>query len=182
MSRYDGDNQDYRNWLSKFKGGAMYIFAGYLVDIVVTMLGRPDKITPFLKQTRNDGLIDNGLAVLEYERATASIRVSVEEVDGMRHRRLIVCGTKGTVEICPLETPGDKYYTEALMARLTLKNDVPGYAAGTHMADCGPMGDRYSRQLEEFAQIVRGEINNPFDYDHEMLVQECLLKASGCII
>ena len=28
MSRYDGDNPDYRKWLAQFKGGAMYIFAG----------------------------------------------------------------------------------------------------------------------------------------------------------
>ena len=179
MSRYDGDNPDYRKWLAQFKGGAMYIFAGYLIDVVVTMLGRPDKITPFMKQTRNDGLIDNGLAVMEYPCATATIRVSVEEIDGMKHRRLIVCGTKGSVEICPLETPSDRYYTDSLMARLTLKHEVTGYAAGTHTVDCGPMGDRYSRQLEEFAQIVRNEMANPFDYGHELLVQEALLQASG---
>ena len=179
MSRYDGDNNDYRRWLAQFKGGAMYIFAGYLVDVVVTMLGRPDKVTPFLRQTRDDGLIDSGLAVLEYPKATATIRVSVEEVDGMKHRRLIVCGTKGTVEVCPLETPSDRYFTDSLHARLTLKHDVPGYAAGTHMVDCGPMGDRYAPQLKEFAQIVRGCLANPFDYRHELLVQEVLLSASG---
>lgn len=179
MSRYDGDNDDYRKWLAQFKGGAMYIFAGYLIDVVISMLGQPDKVTPFLKQTRDDGLIDNGLAVLEYERATATVRVSVEEIDGMKHRRLIVCGTKGTVEICPLETPSDRYYTDSLYARLTLKHEAPGYAAGTHMVDCGLMGDRYAAQLKEFAQIVRGEMANPFDYKHELLVQETLLAASG---
>jgi predicted dehydrogenase len=179
MSRYDGDNSDYRKWLGQFKGGAMYIFAGYLVDIVVSMLGRPDKVTPFMKMTRNDGLIDNGLAVLEYPRATATVRVSVEEIDGMKHRRLIICGTKGTVEICPLEQPGDRYYTDPLVARLTLKHDVPGYAAGTRQVDCGVMGDRYGRQLTEFAELIRGEKENPFDYQHELLVQATLLQASG---
>jgi len=179
MSRYDGDNKDYRKWLSQFKGGAMYIFAGYLIDVVITILGRPNKITPFMKQTRNDGLIDNGLAVMEYEHATATIRVSVEEVNGMKHRRLIICGTKGTVEICPLEMPSDRYYTDPLFARLTLKNDVPGYPAGTHSVNCGAMGDRYAAQLKEFAQIIRGEKANPFDYRHEFLIQESLLLASG---
>jgi predicted dehydrogenase len=178
MSRYDGDNADYRRWLRQFKGGAMYIFAGYLVDIVVRMLGRPEKITPFLKQTREDGLIDNGLAVLEYERATATVRVSVEEIDGMKHRRLIVCGTRGTTEICPLEMPSDRYGLDPLFARLTLKNDVPGYAAGNHMVDCGIMDDRYAGQLKEFAQIIRGK-RNPFDYRHELMVQESLLSAAG---
>ena len=179
MSRYDGDNQDYRRWLAQFKGGAMYIFAGYLVDVVIMMLGRPDKTTPFLKMTRDDGLIDNGLAVLEYQRATATIRVSVEEIDGMKHRRLIVCGTRGTIEICPLETSSANNYADPLNARLTLKHDLPGYSAGTHMVNCGAMGDRYAAQLKEFARIIRGEINNPFDFTHERLLQETLLTASG---
>ncbi len=179
MSRYDGDNKDYRAWLGQFKGGAMYIFAGYLVDVVVTMMGRPERIIPFMKRTRTDGLVDNGLAVLEYERATATIRVSVEEVDGMKHRRLIVCGTRGTVEICPLEPPWDRYHSDHLRARLTLKDAVEGFPAGTHSVDCGAMGDRYAAQLKEFAQIVRGEMKNPFGYGHERLVQESLLLASG---
>tara|TARA_R100000027_G_scaffold5589_1_gene4568 strand:+ start:11981 stop:13015 length:1035 start_codon:yes stop_codon:yes gene_type:complete len=179
MSRYDGDNNDYRKWLAQYKGGAMYIFSGYLIDIIVTMLGRPDKTTPFLRQTRNDGLIDNGLAVLEYEKATATVRVSVEEIDGMKHRRLIICGTKGTVEISPLEMPASQYYTHPLSARLTVKHDVPGYSAGTHIVDCGPMGDRYAKQLLEFAEIIRGEKQNPFDDNHEIVVQETLLAASG---
>jgi hypothetical protein len=97
----------------------------------------------------------------------------------MKHRRLIVCGTKGTIEICPLETPWDRYYTDPLSARLTLKDDVPGYAAGTHNVNCGVMGDRYAAQFKEFALITRGAIKNPFDYRHEFLVQESLLLASG---
>lgn len=180
MSRYDGDNPDYRKWLAQFKGGAMYIFAGYLIDIVYSMLGSPARVTPFLQQTRDDGLIDNGLAVLEYPRATATVRVSVEEVDGMRHRRLIVCGTKGSVEVCPLETPWDQYATR-LQARLTLKHPAGGYPAGTHMVDCGLLGDRYAPQLEEFAQIVRGVIDNPFSLSHELAVQQILLQSCGVI-
>lgn len=179
MSRYDGDNDAYRRWLAQFRGGAMYIFAGYLVDIVLSMLGPPDRTTPFLKCTRDDGLIDNGLAVLEYPRATATIRVSVEEVDGMKHRRLIVCGTRGSVEVCPLEAPADRYDTQHLFARLTLKQEAPGFGAGTHWVDCGPLGDRYAPQLLEFARIVRGVMENPFGYDHERQVQQVLLAASG---
>ncbi len=179
MSRYDGDNSCYRKWLSQFKGGAMYIFAGYLIDVIISMLGTPVNVTPFLKQTRNDGLIDNGLVVLEYAKATATVRVSVEEVDGMKHRRLIVCGTLGTVEICPLEAPSSDYYTQPLYARLTLKHDVPGFSAGTHTVDCGVLGDRYAKQLLEFAEIINGRITDPFGYRHELMVQKTLLAASG---
>lgn len=179
MSRDDSDDPDYRRWLARRKGGAMLIFAGYLIDLVLTMLGKPDKITPFLKQTRDDGLIDNGLAVLEYPKATATVRVSVAEIDGMRHRRLIVCGTNGTVELCPIEHPGALYYSEPLIVRLTLKQPRGNYPAGTHQVDCGVLGSRYERQLQEFAEIVRGKITNPYPLSHELLVQQSLLTASG---
>ena len=179
MSRWDGD--EYRTWLSQFHGGAMYIFAGYLIDLVLQMLGEPQKVTPFMKKTRADGLVDNGLAVMEYPRATATIRVSVDEVDGMKHRRLIVCGTNGTFELCPIEFTEKEYRTRSLMPRLTLKEPCGGFEAGTRQVDLGPMGGRYDAQLLEFARIVRGEISNPFGYEHELLLHRCLLAASGYI-
>ncbi len=181
MSRYDGDNDFYRKWLSQFKGGAMYIFAGYLIDIALGMVGKPSKVTPFLKRTRDDGLIDNGLAVLEYDRCTATVRVSVEEVDGMKHRRVIVCGTNGTVELCPIEPPGHLYHTQHLEVRLTLKNGNDKYASGTHIVDCGVMGDRYAGQLREFYDIVRNGKENPFPYSHELALHETLLKACNVV-
>ncbi len=180
MSRDDSNNDNYRQWLAKFKGGAMYIFAGYLIDLVISMLGRPDRVTPFMKQTRDDGLIDNGLAVLEYKRATATVRVSVAEIEGFDHRRLIICGTKGSLELCPIEAKASSYYTQPLLVRLTLKEAVDKYPAGTQMVDCGVLGSRYESQLIEFAQIVRGEIPNPYNYQHEYLLQEILLAACGC--
>ena len=179
MSRYDGDKPDYRKWLAQYKGGAMYIFAGYLIDLVLQALGKPDKVHSFLKETRHDGLVDNGLAVLEYPIATATVRVSVAEVDGFKTRRFAVRGTKGSVELCPLEPPGAEYYTSPLKVRLTLLEPFGQYAAGTQLVDCGCLGDRYTGQLTEFARIVRGEIENPFGYEHEYLLQKTLLEVCG---
>lgn len=175
MSRYDGDNPAYRQWLSQFKGGAMYIFAGYLIDLILLMLGAPDRVTPFLRQTRNDGLFDNGLAVLEYPKATATVRVSVEEVDGYKFRRLIVCGTLGTAELCPIEF--QDYHHTPLQVRLTLKKPQGAYGKGTQMVDCGPLGGRYEPQLIEFARIIRGEISNPYPVEHEFLLHKTLLQC-----
>jgi predicted dehydrogenase len=101
MSRYDGDR--YRRFMADYPGGAMYIFGSHLIDLAIAMLGRPENVVSFQRATRDDGFNDNGLAVLEYPRATATIRSCVAEADGMKHRRLVVCGTKGTVEVCPLE-------------------------------------------------------------------------------
>jgi hypothetical protein len=41
------------------------------------------------------------------------------------------------------------------------------------------MAGRYVGQLTELAQIIRGEIENPFPLEHELLVQEVLLAACG---
>ena len=179
MSRYDGDRDEYRKWLAQFQGGAMYIFGGYLIDLVVSVLGRPESVAAFQRKTRDDRLYDNGLAVLEYPRATATVRTSVAEVDGMKHRRLIICGTQGTVEICPLEHLADRYRLDPLHVRLTLKEGAGPYAAGTHHVDVGVMNGRYEEQLLELARIIRGEIKNPYPVEHEFLVQEALLAAAG---
>jgi predicted dehydrogenase len=179
MSRYDGERDDYRKWLAQFQGGSMYIFGGYLIDLVVSLLGRPDNVTAFQRKTRQDSLFDNGLAVLEYPRATATIRTSVAEVDGMKHRRLIICGTKGTVEVCPLEHPADRYRLDPLHVRLTVKEGNAKFAAGTHLVDVGVMNGRYEAQLLELARIIRGEISNPYPVEHEWIVQETRLAAAG---
>ena len=67
----------YRQWLAQFRGGTMYIFGCHLIDVVVSMLGKPDRVTPYQRQTQPDvKLHDNGLAVFEYPQATATIRTS----------------------------------------------------------------------------------------------------------
>ena len=177
MSRFDGDS--YRHFMADYPGGAMYIFGSHLIDLVVAMLGRPENVVSFQKQTRDDGFNDNGLAVLEYPRATVTIRSSVVEADGMKHRRMVVCGTKGTVEVCPLEHPADRYRRDPLHVRLTLREDTAEYPAGTHIIDVGVMNDRYDDQLIELARVIHGEIDNPYPYDHELLVQETVLAACG---
>lgn len=177
MSRYDED--PYRRFLARFPGGAMFNFGSHLIDLAIAMLGRPSNVVSFQQATRDDGLKDSGLAVLEYPRATATIRSSVVEADGMKHRRLIVCGTKGTVEICPLERPWGCYRLDPLRVRLTVREDNPQYTAGTHIVDVGVMNGRYEDQLIELARVINGEIENPYTYEHELLVQETLLAAAG---
>ena len=175
MSRNDSDNAAYRKWLSQFKGGAFYIFAGYLMDLILLMLGEPDHVVSFLQKTRDDSLIDNGLAVLEYPKATATVRVSVAEIEGFNYRRLIICGTEGSLELCPIEHT--EYYTRTLKVRMSLKKPRGPYAAGTHTVDCGPLGGRYDRQLIDFAEIIRGKKENPFTIEHEFLLHKTLLEA-----
>lgn len=177
MSRMDG--MDYRKWLSQFRGGAMYIFGGHLIDLVVTMLGRPDRVTPYLQKTWSDkdDLVDNGLAVLEYPHATATVRAAVVEVEGFRRRQMVVCGDEGTFDIRPLEYNGSNPLPT--MVRLTLARPCGPYPAGCHEFEMPTPAGRYDAQLLELAEMVRGRRGNPYPSTHEIIVQEALLEACG---
>ena len=39
--------KEYKKWLTNFGGGIMYILGSHLIDLIVYILGEPEKITPF---------------------------------------------------------------------------------------------------------------------------------------
>ena len=161
----------YRQWLSRFHGGTMYIFGCHLIDLVITMLGKPDRITPFQRQTQPEvELFDNGLAVLEYPRTTATIRTASLEVNGYERRQLVVCGDEGTIDIRPLEPP---------KLRLALPKPRNLFKIGYQDVALPPIPGRYDDQLIELARIIRGETDNPYPLEHELMLQETLLLAAG---
>ncbi len=161
----------YRRWLSQFRGGTMYIFGGHMIDLLVAMLGKPDRITSYQRQTQPEvDVYDNGLAVFEYPQATATVRTASLEVEGYQRRQLVVCGDQGTIDIRPLEPP---------KLRLALAKPRDSFQRGYQEVDLPPMPGRYQDELIEFARIVRGEMANPYPLTHELMVQEALLSASG---
>jgi predicted dehydrogenase len=175
MNRFDGE--DFRKLMKTFKAGAPYIFTCHLIDLVVILLGKPDRITPFISRTRPDGAVDNGLAVFEYPNGCiATVRSGITEVEGFARRHLSVCGDKGTIVIQPLEIVGDN---SGGKLRMALAEDRDGWKKGYQEVDLPPARFRYDDQLLEFAKIVRGEIANPYSYEHDLLVQDCVLKACG---
>jgi len=169
--------QEYQDYLGRFPGGIMFNLGCHLVDIVVSILGRPTGVTPFLKSAPGypDRIKNHGLAVLEYPHAVATLRSCSQEVDGSQRRRFKLCGTNGSVDWCPME----RFDGNPLLMNLVLKKDIPGYAAGEHTIDFGVIRDRYEDQLVELAKIVNGEMTNPYTYEHDYLVEEVTLAASG---
>ena len=128
MSRKD--SPAYRTWLGQFPGGAMYNFGCHMIDLVVSVLGKPDRITPYLRQTQPDVKVcDNALAVFEYPRATATIRTAVVEVEGYQRRQLVVCGDRGTIDIRPLETFASRPQ-DPVKLQLALSSPRDSYKAG----------------------------------------------------
>ena len=169
-------SQKYRKWLTNFGGGIMYILGCHLIDLIVYIMGKPQKIHTFLKHTRLEGIDvdDNNLAVMEYEKALARVFVSSVEVNGYGRRQFVISGSKGTINICPLERPVTMTYSDTQIAN-------------TPYADCKiilPFDDntadgRYDEMIKDFYAYITGERENPFTYEHEYNVQAVLDEVVG---
>lgn len=167
----------YQHYLGKFQGGILFNLGCHLIDFIVSLMGQPDEITSFLKSTAGlpETITNNGIAILDYPHATATIRACSFEVGGLDHRRLKICGSKGTIELSPLE----RFDGKPLQMEMTLREGNDAYPAGTHVVDFGVRLDRYEDQLLEFAKLIRGEMENPYTREHDDQVQEVVLAASG---
>jgi len=167
----------YQQYISNFSGGLMLNLGCHLIDIVVSLLGRPTGVTPFLKSVGEPLTFNknNCAAVLEYPHTIVMLRSCSKESCGIPGRRFKISGTKGTVDICPIELFGDKEFTMKL--HLTEGNE--DYSAGEHLVNFGCIRDRYERELESFVQYIQKEATNPYDSAHDCLVEEVVLAASG---
>jgi predicted dehydrogenase len=170
----------YQRYLSNFRGGIMFNLGCHLIDFIISMLGRPEKVTPFLKSTPGaaNGAKNNCLAVLEYPHTIVSLSACDLGANGVNHdRRLKICGSRGAIELSPLE----HFDGKPLQMELILHEGNDEYSAGSHTLDFGIKSDRYEDQLLELAKIIRGEMKNPYTYEHDYLTQEIVLAASGYV-
>lgn len=160
-----------RRKLAEYPGGIMFELGCHVIDLVVGVLGKPQAIRAFPRHSANidDGLTDNMLAVLEYPQATATVRSSAVEVDGGARRQFVVCGTGGTCHIQPLDNPS---------ARVALSEPRGKYRQGYQDVSL-PKYERYIDDAADMAQIIRGEKQADFSYEHDLTVQEAVLRASG---
>lgn len=162
----------YKKWASTFQGGMHYILGSHLVDLIVSILGEPQRIHSFMKHTLLDGvdLADNSLSVLEYEKALARVFVSSVEVNGWGRRQLMISGSKGTINIVPLENPVAMTYSDLSIAQSPyedMKINVP-------LTDV-PKYNRYDEMARDFYACVTGEKQSPYSYQHDYTVQKVLL-------
>lgn len=161
-----------RKGLLPYRGGSMFELGCHVIDAVVTVLGRPDKVTPHNRSVSalGDGWSDNDLAVFDYPKATATVRSAMVEVEGGNRRNFIVCGTKGTLQIQPLEAPA---------ARLALDAPHGEFKKGYQDVKFPKTGGRYDGDFADFAKVIRGEKAFELTPEHDLAVQETLLLACG---
>ncbi len=168
--------KEYKRWLTNFGGGIMYILGCHLIDLIVYIMGKPDKITTFLKHTNLDGVdfADNNLAVLEYQKALARVFVSSVEVNGFGRRQFMVSGSKGTVNICPIERPLTMTYSDTHIADATYEDRKIFIPFEDNTAT-----GRYDEMMKDFYAYIKGTKENPFTYEHEYALQEVLSEIIG---
>lgn len=166
----------YRKWLTNFGGGIMYILGCHLIDLIVYIMGKPQKVHALLKHSMLDGvdLADNNLAVLEYEKALARVFVSSVEVNGFGRRQFMVSGSKGTVNICPLERPLTVTYSDTEIANTAYEDRKIILPFEDNTAS-----GRYDEMVKDFYAYIFGEKENPFTYEHEYNVQAVLDEIVG---
>lgn len=169
MSTYH--SPEYKKWLTSFDGGIMYILGCHLIDLILYILGEPKKITKFFKHTNLDGVDfpDNNLVVMEYEQALARVFVSSVEVNGWGRRQFFVSGSKGSVDIRPIENKIQVMYSDLEIA------DTP-YADRKILLDIEdiPPDCRYDDMVQEFYGYIVGEKENPFSFEHELKLKKIL--------
>ena len=175
---HDYGDDGYQRYIGTMRGGLMYNLGCHLIDFVCSLLpDEPITVHPVLRTAPGDpaGIANNCVTVMEYPGALVTLRACSRAVNGISHRRLRVDGTKGTVELSPLE----RFDGKELVLELDLKKPEGGYPAGKTVVGCGVQIDRYDLQFRELAEIVRGKRPNPDTYDHDLKVHRLTLMASG---
>ena len=113
------------------------------------------------------------MVVFKYPRGVSFAKTCACENGGFLRRQLVICGSKGTIEIKPLEVSaeGGQYTT----MRETYHSDwhTPGHVTHTDLFN------RYDAMMENFAELVMGKKDNPYTYAYEYGLYKLLLRACG---
>jgi predicted dehydrogenase len=176
-ARLPKDIGSYRRFVDElklYKGGIFFEMAGHVIDMMVAILGKPKTAAPFLGHHHSEPpahYIDNGVAVFGFEHAWGIIEVPALEA-APHARRIEVYGTEGACAIPHLGS-----------GHLPNKNVQPieVYRAG----DAGwktielPAATLQIADLREFAAVVARRKAPEYSFEHDLAVQEALLRASG---
>ena len=171
--------EPYQDYIGKFPGGIMYNLGCHIIDFIVSAMGRPRKVTPFLRSASGypASVKNNCLAVLEYPNAFAVVAACSKTSGNIDARMLRVNGDKGSLFVSPLE----HFDGAAIEMELRLCEGNEVYPAGTHTLRFPPQKDRYANQLTELAEVIRGEREVSFPLEHDDLVHEVTLAAAGLL-
>lgn len=166
-----------RRTISVHRGGICYDLAGHMLDQIIWLLGRPDRVTSILRN--HSGVVppfaDNTLAVLEFERAIVFVDIAAMEPKPMA-RRFEVYGSRGSAILMEPFEP-------AQSIRLCLERAQDGFTQGEQYVPVTPQSRQslYELELDAILATITGQKGPDRPPEHELLVQETLLRATGTI-
>lgn len=169
-----------RNWLKAYPGGMLYFLGCHMVDLVYSIMGDPEEIIPLSCSSGLEGTDakDFGMAVFKYKNGVSVAKSTAVEDGGYERRHLLVVGTKGTVELRPIETGAES--TEIFNAQKTTVRENFSEAF-TSKAECyeTEVFGRFDGMFRAFADYINGVKSNPYSYEYERKLHKVLLKACG---
>jgi len=157
---------------AKYRGGGLFELSGHVIDRTVELLGRPKKVQSWLRHDTKipDKLADNNLTVFEYDKALAVIAQAARMSGSTDHRSFEVIGADGTVMVYPESTPP--------RMRVHMRKPQGPYKEGWQEITLPPQ-PRFIGDFKELARAIKSGQPLKHSYDHELLLHETLLRASG---
>jgi predicted dehydrogenase len=160
--------------IARHPGGICYDLAGHMLDQIVWLLGRPQQVTAFLRADGGvvPGFKDNTLVVCSYANAMAFVDIAAIE-PAPPARRFEVYGDRGSAIMEPFEPAG--------ALRLCLAEAHSGYQRGEQFVPLQKQSRQrlYELELEAFVAAILGERPPDRQANHDLIVQETLLRATG---
>ena len=170
-----GLNVDFKKRLMSYNvlAPSMYIYGCHLIDLIVSILGKPKKVIPFNKKTGIDNLDleDSGFAILEYDKGIATVKINCSEINGWERREFTVCGDQGTIMVQPIETPSKVVICN--------KEYAKAWNCCGKEVEIEPQNERYIDQFKHLYRMINKEEQNPYSYEHEYLVHKLTLEDCG---
>lgn len=178
-----------RKRFAQLPGGGMYELACHLVDTIVTLMGPPLSVQAFGNATRapQDTFVDNQLAVLTYPKATVTIRCNHADPFGGPNRAISVRGTRGDLEIRPLESGKgvlrlDQDRDTIKVCRKVGDTSVmvaePRFKKGENAFELPVPKGRYDEEFRDLARVLRGQAFG-WSAEHDIAVHATALRAAG---
>ncbi len=170
-------------FLGDLPGGMMYYLGCHLVDLLVLIQGEPLEVVAMntATQTEFPDIVDFGFVVFRYSHGLSFIKSVACEVSGSVRRQLVISGTKGTIELKPLEDPvkvDGVFSADRVSCRTFYPSKLFSFDQRYQLTQYPPFG-RYDDMMRDFARIVRGEKQNDFPIEHEERVFRLLNRICG---
>ena len=157
---------------AKYRGGGLFELSGHVIDRTIELLGRPKKVQSWLRHDTSypDKLADNNLTVFEYDKALAVIAQAARMSGSGDHRSFEVIGADGSVMVYPESSPPKMW--------VQVRKPQGPYKAGWQDITLPPQ-PRFVGDFKELARAIKSGQPLKLSYEHELLLHETLLRASG---